>query len=88
MLVFSSRDKHCRGNCTSFRLFDRARSLKASNAREARDFFTGEKFQNLVRRRFLRRQNLRAVSNFRVLSRLCYYFVKKLFDKLHWKVSQ
>lgn len=42
MLVFSSRDKHCRGNRTSFRLFDRARSLKASNTREARDFYMGE----------------------------------------------
>lgn len=48
--------------------------------------FTGKKFQNLVRRRY---QNFRAVSNFRGLSRLCYYFVKKLFDKLreHLEIS-
>lgn len=48
--------------------------------------FTGEKSQNLVRRRY---QNLRAASNFRGLPRLCYYFVKKLFDKLreHLEIS-
>lgn len=48
--------------------------------------FTGEQFQNIVRRRY---RNLRAVSNFRGLSRLCYYFVKNLFDKLreHLEIS-